>query len=381
LSVNDESLLSSESYLNYNPDLFHFSSLVSNRLISYDNETKDSQYYSFTTTNNTNNGTLINYSNQEDQNIVSKKVKMILDSGSNIHLFNDSSLLSDIQTIPPVKIFGLNNHISCTKAGMLRPLGLVYFCPEASSNLVSLSRLINTSEVKIDKSTKTITIGKDDFLLKFKLDRQGLFICYAVFDRVTNAVSFHTTHSPNNANPSPCCFHLSKKQYETVNEESLVRISKQESEKIQFIAHLHEALAHPSDLALKLTIKNKCVNLPFEIEPSDVDRYRRLVGPCNYCLIGKNKFDQQPADDFRASKIGENVTSHNSPMSLQQLITQFGPLIDPVSSMIPFTSLSNTLLKLETPPATYSDILSIPSFFYLYSLHSDILFTCSFECQ
>ena len=256
----------------------------------------------------------------------------LLDSGSNINLTNNIETLQNIRKIKPIEIEGINNRTTINTIGYTKPFGIVFYCPTASTNIISLTNLITNAE--IDKLNKSIIIEKDQHKFEFKLNKDNLFETTIKFINNNNTTNKYITNKLN-INPNKDTF------------------SEQYMSKLKYIDHLHHTLSHPSDKNLLKTIKSKSINLPIEITSEDIKNYRNIYGDCNICIIAKNRFDQKPSDIYRASKIGQKV--HCDLFFIQKRIYLI--TVDEKSLLVTCTNLLSK--QKQSLESAFSDIISI----------------------
>ena len=269
----------------------------------------------------------------------------LLDSGSNINLTNNINTLQNIRKIKPIEIEGINNRTNINTIGYTKPFGIVFYCPTASTNIISLTNLITNAE--IDKLNKSIIIEKDQHKFEFKLNKDNLFETTIKFMNNNNTTEKYITNKIN-INPN-------KDQSKTFSEQYL--------SKLKYIDHLHHTLSHPSDKNLLKTIKSKSINLPIEITSEDIKNYRNVYGDCNICIIAKNRFDQKPSDVYRATTIGQKV--HCDLFFIQKRIYLI--TVDEKSLLVTCTNLLTK--QKHALESALSDIISI------YKQHNHIIKT------
>jgi len=83
-----------------------------------------------------------------------QKNKLILDTGSTVHVINDKKLIKNLTDCETIKLNGIGNDpIYVDKKGKIPKIGEVLYCPQASANLISLTKL-DKDNVKVEYDNK-----------------------------------------------------------------------------------------------------------------------------------------------------------------------------------------------------------------------------------
>jgi hypothetical protein len=77
-----------------------------------------------------------------------KSQEVLLDNGASTSIFCNCTLLTDIRTVPQTITFrGLSGKVTTNKQGVFRHYGLVWFCEQASANLLSWTELLSKNMI------------------------------------------------------------------------------------------------------------------------------------------------------------------------------------------------------------------------------------------
>jgi hypothetical protein len=95
---------------------------------------------------------------------------VLLDSGSEVHIFKDKTLLSGLSECTPISLSGINGDapkLLIHEAGMFRNIP-VYYHPKAGGNLLSWCRLEDDFHLRYDPESRTVLVtgGAEDFVFK-----------------------------------------------------------------------------------------------------------------------------------------------------------------------------------------------------------------------
>lgn len=222
----------------------------------------------------------------------------ILDSGSNITIINDSRLLTNIQPMDDIKVLGLSDSTTVTCSGNFGALHNVHCVNSAPLIILSLSHLVESGYTVHMNSTYdqfSISDNSNNKLIFHKLN--GLYT--TTRDNVLQffKVNSVTTMYVNNTNPD--------NQLQTNQ-----RITKKEAIIVNYLRRLHLSLSHPGKSNFIQTLKNGCIKLAIDIDPSCVTKYVEMmysIYPCGPCLNSNSFMSQAPSDDFYATTIGAKV--------------------------------------------------------------------------
>ncbi len=186
---------------------------------------------------------------------------VIIDSGSDVHLFRNQSLLSNLREADEfISLKGVNNsapRLQITEEGEFAGIKNVYYSSNSSANILSLCLLEQHHKINYQQG-RSITLCVDKHKMVFnKVDRKYIYVVNPEQDTLVSTIA-----------------------------ENRIGYSKRDIQRAQaakeFIAKLH----HPSEQAVINSIKAGNFN-NLDVTEQDVRRAFKIFGPDIYALKGK----------------------------------------------------------------------------------------------
>ena len=195
----------------------------------------------------------------------------ILDSGATTHLLNSGvPLVATAAT--SATIHGIGGDITATRTGVHRTFGTTLIHPnETTRNIISLSRLSKSHDLRYHPESNCFTATKGDETLTFGL-RNGLY---------------------------------------SLNDPKFVLVANQavppdKLDRYQTAISLHNNLNHPSDDVLARSLERKIVAFK-GCTARDLREARQHFGPCTACLAGKTTQDPAPTSTSPPAPLGSTL--------------------------------------------------------------------------
>jgi hypothetical protein len=242
---------------------------------------------------------------------VDMNVKLVLDSGATVHVFNDPNIVKDVATICSVnkgtKLVGIAGALEVSGSGTIPSLGRFYIVPSAKANLVSVIEIVKQRnyEVRFDNKGCVIQSTQFDTIppLFLPLNRDNTVTLNAEeFHSLAQAFerAFNAAHEDENG--------IVDLSNETANSTDKVSPpSNDEVRRAKQVIKLHTDSGHPSNKYLKLALKNGVI-LGSCLTERDVDLCERIFGKCIHCIAGKSTIPSQGVSNSPpATKVGEIV--------------------------------------------------------------------------
>jgi len=187
---------------------------------------------------------------------------IILDTGANINVVNDLSMLTDVNEVTAVSVKGVaKSRVKANKVGTFGDFGLAYFIPSSPYNIV-LFRLL-----------------KRKFKVNYDQDVRDAFICYT-----SNKMKQHVFAYKEETG----LYHLSarKELTSTVAAPAAAVFTPEQISRMDGVELLHNALHHPGDDVLGDGLDaGAYLHCPYTRQ--DLKNLRAFRGGCIHCMAGK----------------------------------------------------------------------------------------------
>lgn len=194
---------------------------------------------------------------------------MVIDSASQINLFQCPALLSNVRDVGAIDICGVSDStVQANQVGIHPLFGECYICPHTPTNIVSLNLLKRKFVILYDShSSDAFVCTSKDHCIAFKYHDSGFWVYKGACDRPASGSTRFIA--------APIMVGKSGKVYSSV-----------EVSRAKEFQRFHSCRAHLGDTAAKRNFDaNVYTDCP--LTSKDVDNARDIFGPCPYCQVGK----------------------------------------------------------------------------------------------
>lgn len=207
------------------------------------------------------------------------KKSLVMDSGANVNVCNDSSLLSNIFNLETEFVGANGKSFKSYKAGNIDLLGLFHYILNSPENLISLSKLTKTHEVIFKDNKYIVKSNQSSDYIEFTFDSQSeLYRHYLKDDNSLNVIKAKADNVEinNNNNDQPSTVLLNTKN-----------VTKEQRQKsIDKVMQCHCKLNHPSISIMKKSCNQGYLE-DFNINMEDILIYEQDDTQCEYCIEAK----------------------------------------------------------------------------------------------
>lgn len=244
----------------------------------------------------------------------------ILDSGSSGHVVRSTNGLTHITPVMGRSVVGITgNRINITHTANHPLLGHVNVVPDASSDLISVPRLMSKGmTMTCNLNSMTIKDNKGNVFVTGKRRYDGLY--EANLGEIRAYLISTGSAASRQSEPEPTYNVIRKKKDDDEDDDDhnhddvfaynniTIPLNQHEMARAHEARDLHVRMGHPGRDAEKQMLDNGI--LPnINLTSKDFDNAEKLLGPCASCILGKMTAPPEPSreDDDLDVKVGERI--------------------------------------------------------------------------
>lgn len=261
------------------------------------------------------------------------KQQIVLDSASNVHVFKDSTLLTNIRSCDPVSIEGVTqDKIHATSCGSYKTLDEVYINEHVPANILSYSKLSDMLDIQWSQTNQQFTV----------------------------------TFDPNDVMVFKRFYGLYLYDGSDMNQNICMKINSS----VEKVKHVHEALSHASEQVMLQMLQ---FGLLSDVSAADIKDYF-ATNTCVPCIQGRFTYQSNRPNVDSALKIGAHlhadimqITDHMDSSAHLYLV-----IVDEASAYVHCVYLPN-----KSTDMLYEKFLDVVQFYKKFNHVVNILFSDS----